>query len=186
AELDEFSLEDLTGGVPRVCSARSFDYVLLLDVIEHLRRPDHFLEELQRTLALRPGTEVLISTGNIAFGVTRFMLAAGQFNYGKRGILDQTHCRLYTFASLRRGLEQAGFVVEETRGVPAPFPLALGTNGISRFLVAVNQWLIGSFPGLFSYQIYMRAKARPSLQLLLADALENSRARASALQGNHH
>jgi glycosyltransferase involved in cell wall biosynthesis len=182
AELDEFYVHDLDDGVPRVCSEATFDYVLLLDVIEHLRRPDSFLEELRLALGIRPGTEVIVSTGNIAFGVTRMMLTLGQFNYGKRGILDLTHCRLYTFASLRRGLEQAGFTVEETVGVPAPFPLALGDNAVSRFLVAVNRFLIRILPGLFSYQIFMRAKARPSLEFLLADAHQQSAIRAEELE----
>ena len=30
------------------------------------------------------------------------MLLFGQFNYGKRGILDLTHTRLFTFESFRR------------------------------------------------------------------------------------
>jgi hypothetical protein len=68
----------------------------------------------------------VVSTGNVAFVVTRLMLPAGQFNYGKRGILDLTHTRLFTFASMRRLFEQQGFLVLETRGVPAPFPMALG------------------------------------------------------------
>ena len=51
----------------------------------------------------------MLSTGNIGFFVTRLMLLFGQFNYGKRGILDMTHTRLFTFTSLRRLLEQSGF-----------------------------------------------------------------------------
>ena len=44
------------------------------------------------------------------------MLLIGQFNYGKRGILDLTHARLFTFESFRRLFEQGGFrVVENAR-----------------------------------------------------------------------
>ena len=39
------------------------------------------------------------------------MLLFGQFNYGKRGILDLTHTRLFTFESFRRLFEQGGFRV---------------------------------------------------------------------------
>ena len=56
------------------------------------------------------------------------MLLLGQFNYGKHGILDMTHTRLFTFYSLRELLEQRGFQVLEIRGIPAPFPVALGNN----------------------------------------------------------
>ena len=51
------------------------------------------------------------------------MLLLGQFNYGKRGILDLTHTRLFTFASFRRLFEQGGFRVVDSarhsRAVPA-------------------------------------------------------------------
>ena len=64
------------------------------------------------------------------------MLLFGQFNYGKRGVLDLTHTRLFTFGSFRRLFEQAGFKVVEERGVPGPFPLAMGDSALSRALVA--------------------------------------------------
>ena len=56
-----------------------------------------------------PSRRQICSTrsGNIAFIVTRLMLLLGQFNYGKRGILDVMHTCLFTFALLRRLFEQA-------------------------------------------------------------------------------
>jgi 2-polyprenyl-3-methyl-5-hydroxy-6-metoxy-1,4-benzoquinol methylase len=54
------------------------------DVIEHVAKPESFLEQLRRALSLRPSVEVFLSTANIGFLVTRFMLLIGQFNYGKR------------------------------------------------------------------------------------------------------
>jgi hypothetical protein len=154
----------------------------MLDVIEHLTKPETFLEELRRTLALRPSTEFIISTGNIACFITRAMLLVGQFNYGKRGILDLTHTRLFTFASLRRMLEQAGFTILEAKGIPVPFPLAIGDNRFSRLLLAINQFLIKLSRGLFSYQIFMRLIAQPTLESLLNTAEEHSRIRAAAIE----
>jgi hypothetical protein len=106
------------------------------------------------------------------------MLLLGQFNYGKRGILDLTHTRLFTFATLRRALEQAGFTILETKGVPAPLPLALGENVFSRILLGVNQICIRFSRGLFSYQIFMRAQAQPTVESLLASARDYSQMRA--------
>ena len=40
------------------------------------------------------------------------MLLFGQFNYGKAGILDRTHTRLFTFRSLRQLLVDAGFRIK--------------------------------------------------------------------------
>jgi hypothetical protein len=158
--------------------------VLLLDVIEHLDRPEVFLEDLRRKLALNPSLEFMISTANVACFVTRAMLLFGQFNYGPRGILDVTHTRLFTFASLRRALVQSGFDILETKGVPAPYPLAIGDNLISRALLAINHLLIRFSRGLFSYQIFMRVKSRPSLELLLAAAERQSAIGAPSAGGS--
>jgi glycosyltransferase involved in cell wall biosynthesis len=179
--LDEFDICDFNARLPNI-EASQYDAVLMLDVIEHLNRPEMFLEELRRKLALNPSLELLISTANVACFVTRAMLLIGQFNYGPRGILDITHTRLFTFASLRRALVQAGFEVIETTGVPAPYPMAIGDNFISRGLLAINRLLIRLSRGLFSYQIFMRAKAQPSLDVLLAAAELQSGIGASTIE----
>ena len=113
----------------RRSTSADYDYVLLLDVIEHLASPEAFVERLRDgadAFAVRP--TLLVSTANIGFFVNRLMLLIGQFNYGKRGILDLTHTRLFTFASFRRLFEQGGFRVREIRGIPGPFALVFGTR----------------------------------------------------------
>ena len=119
--LDECDVCDLNAGVPHI-DANRYDVVLLLDVIEHLHQPERFLEDLRRMMALNSSLELMISTANIACFVTRAMLLLGQFNYGPRGILDITHTRLFTFASFRRALVQAGFDILETRGNSGALP----------------------------------------------------------------
>ncbi len=177
-DADEFRLWDLNLGVPEIPPA-AFDFVLMLDVVEHLARPEDFLEELRRTLAATPAAKLLLSTGNVGCFITRLMLLIGQFNYGKRGILDATHTRLFTFGSLHRALHQAGFTVLETRGVPPPYPLAMGDNAASRALLAINQALILLSRGLFSYQIFVTAQAQPTLECLLRESSELSRVKAA-------
>jgi glycosyltransferase involved in cell wall biosynthesis len=179
-ELDGFYRHDLNEGLPAI-ELDDFDYVLLLDVIEHLNSPERFLEELYAKLSLNLDATVVVSTGNIAFGMTRLLLLAGQFNYGKRGILDLTHTRLFTFSTLRRALEGAGFRVVQLRGVPAPFPLALGDSGPARALMSLNRRGNRLWKRFFAYQIYAIAQPRPSLDLLLRDAHINSAIRAGAI-----
>jgi len=180
--LDEFILHDLNEGWPAI-DLRRYDYVLLLDVIEHLTSPERFVDELRRAAELCPDVRIIVSTGNVGFFIVRFMLLLGQFNYGKRGILDATHTRLFTFGSLRRLFEQGGFQVIEERGIPGPFPLALGDGFLSRVLLALNRAAIRLSKGLFSYQAYMVVQPRPSLELLLRRADEQSKARSMAAIG---
>jgi hypothetical protein len=146
------------------------DYILMLDILEHLLKPEEFIEKMNYACRFTPKLKLIASTGNIAFFLIRFMLLAGQFNYGKRGILDLTHTRLFTFKTFRRLFEQAGFNVVLLKGIPAPFALAFGDNLGSRFLMQVNGLLIGLCSSLFSYQIYLIAKPKRSLELLLRDA----------------
>jgi 2-polyprenyl-3-methyl-5-hydroxy-6-metoxy-1,4-benzoquinol methylase len=181
-DADEFRLWDLNLGVPAIPPA-AFDFILMLDVIEHLARPEDFLEELRRALAATPTAKLLLSTGNVGCFITRLMLLIGQFNYGKRGILDATHTRLFTFGSLRRALHQAGFTVLETKGVPPPYPLAMGDNGASRALLGINHALISLWRGLFSYQIFVTAQAQPTLECLLRESSEFSRMKAESITG---
>ena len=98
------------------------------------------------------------------------MLLAGQFNYGKAGILDRTHTRLFTFRSIRHLLRDAGFKIKTVKGVPAPFPKILGEGILGRTAVAVNLALIGVSKTLFSYQIFIEAESTPDADFLVNDA----------------
>ncbi len=152
-----------------------FDQVFLLDIIEHLKDPERFMEILRHSaMSRRP--EIILTTANIGFFVTRLMLLLGQFNYGRKGILDRTHTRLFTFRSLRELFVQTGYRITEMRGIPAPFPKAIGLNRFSRLLIRINLILIRLLPGLFSYQIFVHARAVPTVSNLLHETREGSRA----------
>ncbi len=160
-----------------------YDRILLMDLIEHLHDPEKFMDELRAQMAgHRP--EIIVTAANVAFFVTRVMLALGQFNYSQRGILGLGHRRLFTFRSLRALLEQAGYEVIDERGVPAPFPLALGVNRWSRLLLLLNAALLRVSKSLFSYQICLRARPRPDVRHLLKETIEGSAVLRDELLGH--
>jgi glycosyltransferase involved in cell wall biosynthesis len=159
----------------------NYDVVLLLDIVEHLNNPEAFLDQLRRNARStdrRP--QFVVTTGNVVFSVVRLQALLGNFNYGKRGILDLTHTRLYTFTTIRRLFEDCGFIVEEIRGIPAPFPEALGPGRLSRLLVSINSALIALSRGLFSYQIFLRAVPTATVDALLDDSIGVSAAKAAS------
>lgn len=160
-------------GLEPVVDVQGCDYLLMLDVIEHLLDPEQFLDRLRTRFDYSPRTLVL-TTPNVAFVVPRLMLALGQFNYGKAGILDRTHTRLFTLGSLRRLLNDTGFRIKEIRGVPAPFPRALGHGTLARTALAVNQFLIRVSLSLFAYQIFVVAESTPSVAFVLRDSKARS------------
>ena len=160
---------DLTQVTARV------DRVLMLDIIEHLRHPEDFMLRLRAHLARHNRPEFVITTGNVSFFIVRFALLLGQFNYGKKGILDQDHTRLFTFGSMRRFLESTGYEVLAVKGIPAPYPVAIGDNWLARVLLQINRALIWVSRGLFAYQMAFIARPQPMVEHLLAAAQEAGR-----------
>lgn len=164
-DLDTLDLQQALAGM-------RFDKVLALDIVEHLKYPESFLEKLRGVSAFTD-SEFVFTVPNVAFLPIRAMLLLGFFNYGKRGILDRTHTRLFTLSSITRALQQSGFDVVRREGIPAPFPLALPqAPRLARVLTFLNLAAIRLWKGLFSFQILCRARRLPQVEELLV-ATEN-------------
>lgn len=167
---------------PLQFDARAYEYVLLLDIIEHLRDPENFIARLRGQFDHEP-RRIVLTTPNIAFFVQRVMLLLGQFNYGKAGILDRTHTRLFTFRGIRHLLRDAGFRIRVMRGIPAPFPKVLGNGWLGRAAVALNLVLLKLSRSLFAYQIYVEADSTPDEEFVLRDAKACGAGRAAEIDG---
>jgi len=182
--LDAFQIHDLNQR-PFPLDLLNFDYALMLDVVEHLNSPENFVDDFLAAASRNQQLKLIVSTGNVAFIIVRLMLLLGQFNYGKRGILDLTHTRLFTFATFRRLFEQSGFDVLEMRGVPAPFPLAVGNGVAGHWLMGLNKALISISRSLFAYQIFAVVRPKPTLESLLDHAQRESGLRSAALASSN-
>lgn len=142
-------------------------HILLLDVIEHLDHPEEFIKALRAQVE---DSTLLITSANVGFIIVRLSLLLGQFNYGKRGILDLGHKRLFTFASLKRLLRTHGYAIERVEGIPAPFPLAISNPLLARSFLAMNRFLACLWPSLFAYQIAIVARPLPTYAQLIRRA----------------
>ena len=110
-DLDEIPLSTRLG------NAR-IDLVLLLDVLEHLFDPWRALERIHGWL--NPGTRVLASIPNIRNLATLDDLAAGRWQYDAHGVLDITHVRFFTKASLRELFEDTGYDIVDMQPLLLP------------------------------------------------------------------
>jgi hypothetical protein len=70
------------------------------------------------------------------------------------------------------------------RGVPAPFPLALGDGVLSRMLLGLNKALIRLSRSLFSFQIFAVVRPRPALPYLLERAVREAGHRSTMSAGS--
>jgi len=111
-----------------------FDAVFAGEVIEHLVKPDHLLQEVRRTLA--SDGILVITTPNLASWLNRLLLLFGWqpfetgtsilYEVGRPGLLKlgegggmAGHLRLYTAGALQDLLRAHGFNVLETAACPA-------------------------------------------------------------------
>jgi methionine biosynthesis protein MetW len=138
---------------------RAFDYVVVSDVIEHVKEREQLLRSARRYL--KPDGRLLISTPNIAIWFYRLSLAIGRFEYGPRGVLDETHVHLYTRATFRREVERGGFRILRERVTALPFEVVFESTGQSRAVAALSAAYHGcarAWPKLFAYQFIIEAE----------------------------
>jgi glycosyltransferase involved in cell wall biosynthesis len=151
-----------------------YDAAIVLDVLEHLTTPERGAAEIFATL--KRGGKLYASTGNIAFLPLRLALLIGWFNYGRRGILDLTHHRLFTIASFRRLLRNAGFRVDRVIGFGPPLADLFGED--SRLFGAMDRaaaWLARVWPTLFAYQIMVECTRTDSPADLMKEVFASAR-----------
>ena len=95
---------------------RWFDCVVINDVLEHLAWPENLLRSLHRVLA--PGGCLVTSIPNVRYIHNVWDLVVhGDWEYGDEGILDRTHLRFFTRASMRTLLEGAGWTIRRQQGI---------------------------------------------------------------------
>jgi hypothetical protein len=104
----------------------------------------------------------------------------GHFNYGRRGILDLTHTRLFTVRSFRRLLRNAGFRIDTVKCFGPPVAdLAGGSTGILLLIDRVSALLAQHWKGLFGYQILIEATRPDSVETLMAQTFLDQRESAA-------
>ena len=161
-ELEGYFSADLDNGIQPVIQAlngKRFDRVLLLDILEHLRRPEDLLAECQEVLA-RDG-QLIVSLPNIANITVRAMLLFGRFKYTERGLLDRTHLRFFTRKTARRLLEQSGYKIIRQEATVMPIELVLNLSpqkSVLRFSNRVLALMTRLMPGLLGYQTILVAR----------------------------
>jgi 2-polyprenyl-3-methyl-5-hydroxy-6-metoxy-1,4-benzoquinol methylase len=78
-------------------------------VLEHTRDPWNVLARYRRLL--KPGGQVIASIPNIRFYAIIARLMFNRWGYRDSGILDRTHLRFFTLATMREMFAQAGYRV---------------------------------------------------------------------------
>lgn len=153
----QFIETDLDRGLPlKALQGQHFDYVLLLDIVEHLVNPTQLLQDVHALADAE--TRVIISVPNIANFYIRLNLLFGRFEYADRGILDKTHLRFFTKASLRRWVLENNFTVERQIYTIIPLNEIVKQRQSNLFLKILNRLLYfftNILSGLLAYQLIL-------------------------------
>jgi 2-polyprenyl-3-methyl-5-hydroxy-6-metoxy-1,4-benzoquinol methylase len=163
---DSYFQQDLNAdlsGLAHQLHGQKFNYILLLDVLEHLTS----CEELLRLCAsvLQPNGRIIVTLPNIANISVRLMLLFGRFEYTERGILDRAHLRFFTFRSGRRLLENHGLEILETKATLIPLERLFPFDPDGWFLKFLNRGLAAATRALrtlLSYQMLFILRPGPT------------------------
>jgi 2-polyprenyl-3-methyl-5-hydroxy-6-metoxy-1,4-benzoquinol methylase len=155
--VDLLVVADLDAGLPDDARREGpYNLVFALDVLEHLRDPARLLRELHEVCA--PDAVLVTSVPNIGHWYPRARIGLGRFDYDRRGILDATHLRFFTWRSFSAMAARVGWRVEQRRVTGLPFEvLGLvttggGRGGLRRTLARIDRTGRAMWPSLFAYQ----------------------------------
>lgn len=141
-------LEDLALIDGVIAESGTFDTILCLDVLEHLRDPWMIVRRLH--YALREGGSLVISLPNVNhLSVVAPLVLRGKFELVDSGILDRTHLRWFTRSSAIDLATCSGLVLE-----------AIQSNIYSRAHRLANRLTLGLFSRFFAVQYVIHVRRR--------------------------
>jgi methionine biosynthesis protein MetW len=98
----------------------TYDALIMMDVIEHLKEPHKVLINLKKFL--KPGGRLLFSVPNMSHISVRLDLLHGRFDYRQTGVLDDTHLHFYTEKYLRHVFKSAQYKVTKFECTSVTYP----------------------------------------------------------------
>ena len=156
------SLDELT---------EKYEYIYFGDVIEHLVDPAKALQRLSPLFKNHKKAKVLFSLPNMSHISVRLMLLNGNFEYGRTGLLDNTHLHFYTLNELNRVFNRAGMEIVHFDPVIKDYPSsildeelsAVGLKNTKKFTEFVNSTNASVYQ-LVGYAMYAEVPAVVELE----------------------
>lgn len=163
-DIESMSLEESIG-------SQSFDVVIFVDVLEHLRDPAEALRKVKPYIAVEG--YLLASIPNIVHASVIFEMIRGNFDYRDIGLLDDTHIKFFTKKSILQNFEAAGYIVADlNRVIYSPSETEFSTAPASAEERAILEYILANNPESKTYQFIIKAfKSSNERQPLGADAI---------------
>lgn len=119
---------------------KKYDYIVFLDVIEHLFSPSKKLKLVSQLL--KKNGKILFSIPNMGHISTRIALFEGRFAYGETGLFDKTHLHFYTKEEIEHVFGEAGLAVTKWDSVDATYTSEVIQSELKRIgIISINKKL---------------------------------------------
>ena len=112
ADLGRYMADVINGDIESMIlpyDANQFDYMIMGDVLEHLRDPEDAIRRLKKFL--KPGGKIIASIPNLMHISVIAPLLQGDFTYQDEGLLDRTHIHFFTKNEIIRMFSRLDFHV---------------------------------------------------------------------------
>lgn len=139
--LDKVFTFDIEKQWPVPICERSFDLVILAELLEHVFDPVEVLKSVSQVL--NPGGFIIVTTPNFMTWTNRAKFLVGNFKYQGQGMFDFGHIRFFTYNFLKKVLSEANFQIIEERHIIFP----------GKLTPILKYW-----PSLFAWQFILKAE----------------------------
>lgn len=138
---------------------KNFDAIVTADILEHLKKPEKTLAEINKVL--KPGGYLIVSLPNANYlPVLIIRLIFPNFRMSK-GPLDRTHKHFYSLRTAKKMLENNNFKMMKIQTTPPPLALIsqrFANTSFFKVIYNVNYFLSVLIPNLFAYQLLFLAQ----------------------------
>jgi len=110
---------DLHKGIPdNTDYYGNFDYIIILDVIEHFLGYQDILARAARYL--KKDGSIILSIPNFVNVYVRMNILIGRISFAERGLFDKNHIRIFNFGNARKLFEKHNYNIVKTFYTPIP------------------------------------------------------------------
>jgi SAM-dependent methyltransferase len=128
---------------PAELKSKTFDYVIISEVLEHLLEPEKLLRAAR--VFMDKDSELIVTIPNLLFWKNRLKIMLGRFEYEEKGLMDHGHIHIFTWKTIQAALAGTGFeLIDRCFHLPTR-----GTRKIGNLL-----------PGLFAFQFLIKARKK--------------------------
>lgn len=153
-----------------------YDYIVALDVLEHLENPEKILGCMKELL--KNSGKMLLSIPNITHNAIVLELLNNQFTYSELGLLDRTHIHFFSYESIKKMIADNALFITSLDAIKKDIMETEFVNSYKDLPVEVEEYLrTRNKADVYQYLVIIEKEEKE-----MADFLGNGLAESSAYE----